>query len=320
VTGVVHAAGIGAQVVAAFDAGSVNLPKLLGQALRLGVLIAFAALGETFSQRAGIINIGIEGVFLSAACVGAVVSYLGWGLLAAFAGAALAGMAVMAIVALIVLRCRADQIVTGFGLNLVALGVTTVVVKATPGLNSVDGLSIFRPFGRRGFLADILSQKLTVFAIVPVAVLCSLLLNRTAWGLRVKAVGETPMAADSAGIGVNRIRLQAMLVCGLLVGVGGAAFSLGQAPGFTENMVAGRGFIALVAVIFGRWRPLPVLAGCLFFGVFEGVTLQATSWGVSIPSQLLNSVPYVACLVALAVLRKGATPPSAIAVPFERKR
>lgn len=309
-----------AVVTAAFDPGSINVPKLLGQALRLGVLVAFVALGETFSQRAGVINIGIEGVFLSTACIAAVASFLGWGIWAGFGASMLGGMLIMALVALVVLAFKADQIVTGFGLNLVALGVTTVVVKAKPDLNAVEGLSIQRPFGREGLLADVLSQKWTVFALLPVVIGCTLLLNRTAWGLRVKAVGEAPGAADAAGIVVNRVRLQAMAVCGALVGIGGAAFSLAQAPGFTENMVAGRGFIALVAVIFGRWRPVPVALGCLFFGLFEAVTLQAPGWGVTVPSQLLNLVPYLACLVALAVVRRGAAPPAAMARVFERRR
>ena len=305
---------------AAIDFGSMSASRLFGQAFRLGVLVAFVALGETFSQRAGVINIGVEGVFLSTCCVAAVVSFLGWGIFAGFVGGALAGMVVMALIALLVLRMQADQIVTGFGINLVALGVTTVVVKAKPALNSVEGLSILRPFGRTGFLADVFSQKWSVFLIVPVAVAATLLLNRTAWGLRVKAVGESPSAADAAGVRVNTVRLQAMLVCGALIGLGGAAFALGQAPGFTENMVSGRGFIALVAVIFGRWRPIPVVFGCLFFGVFEAVTLQAPGWGINVPSQLLNSVPYVACLLALSLFRRGSNAPSAIAQPFERNR
>lgn len=306
--------------LAQFDAGSIDIGRLIGQALRLGVLVAFVALGETFSQRAGVINIGIEGVFLSTCCAAAVAAFWGWGVWGGFAAAALSGVAVMAVIALIVLVFRADQIVTGFGVNLVALGLTTVVVKATPALNAVDGMRILRPFGREGFFADVFSQKWSVFALVPVAVLCGLLLNRTSWGLRVKAVGEAPAAADAAGLAVNRIRLQAMFVCGALVGLGGAAFALGQAPGFSENMVSGRGFIALVAVIFGRWKPVPVVLACLFFGLFEAVTLQAPGWGIDVPSQLLNAVPYVACLLALAVVRRGATPPSAIARPFERKR
>lgn len=309
-----------ANVIGTFDWSSINLFKLLGQAVRLGVLVAFVALGETFSQRAGVINIGVEGVFLSTCCVAAVVSFLGLGILLGFFGAALAGMAVMALIAFVVLRLQADQIVTGFGINLVALGITTVVVKAKPDLNSVPGLSILRPFGREGALADIFSQKWSVFLIIPVAMIASFVLNRTAWGLRLKAVGETPAAADAAGIRVNVVRLQAMLLCGALIGLGGAAFALGQAPGFTENMVSGRGFIALVAVIFGRWKPIPVLLGCLFFGLFEAVTLQAPGWGLEVPSQLLNAVPYVACLVALSMFRKGARPPSAMAQPFERKR
>ncbi len=136
----------------------------------------------------------------------------------------------------------------------------------------------------------------------------------------MKAVGEAPAAADAAGIVVNLVRLQAMAVCGALVGIGGAAFALAQAPGFTENMVSGRGFIALVAVIFGRWRPIPVVAGCMFIGLFEAVTLQAPGWGVTVPSQLLNLVPYVACLVALGAVRRAAAPPAAMAKVFERRR
>jgi general nucleoside transport system permease protein len=308
------------QYLAAFDSSAVNLPKLGGQALRLGVLIAFVALGETVSQRAGVINIGIEGVFLSSACAAAVAAYLGWGVFGGFAAAIACGMAVMALIALLVLVLKADQIVTGFGLNLVALGITTVIVKSVPDLNAVDGLTVKRPFGRGGWLPDLFSQKMSVFLIVPVVAVLWFVLMRTAWGLRVKSVGESPAAADAAGLSVNRVRLQALLLCGALTGIGGAALSLGQAPGFTENMVSGRGFIALVAVIFGRWKPIQVVLGCLFFGLFEALSLQASAWGVELPSQLVNAVPYVACLVALAVFLKGSTPPAAMAKAFERKR
>jgi general nucleoside transport system permease protein len=307
-------------LLAVFDSGAVNLSILLGQALRLGVLIAFVAIGEMISQRSGVLNIGIEGVFLCSACAAAVASFLGWGVWSGFIVAPIIAMLVMSLIALLVLVMRADQIVTGFGVNLMALGVTTVIVKSKPDLNFVDSLKKAKPFGNGGVLADMFNHKPSVYLVIPVAAICWFALMRTSWGLRVKAVGETPAAADAAGLVVNRIRWQAMLACGCVVGLGGASLALGQGSGFTENMVAGRGFIALVAVIFGRWRPWLVVAGCMFFGLFEAITLQAPAWGLEIKSQLLNMVPYVACLLALAIFRKGTTPPSALTRPFERRR
>ena len=309
-----------AHLLAVFDASSVNLSILVGQAIRLGVLISFVALGEMVSQRAGVLNIGVEGVFLATACAAAAASFLGWGVWTGFLIAPLVGMATMSLISFLVLVLRADQIVTGFGINLASIGFTTVIVKSKPDLNFVDSLKKVKPFGDSGVLADMFNHKPSVYLVIPAMVISWFVLMRTSWGLRVKAVGETPAAADAAGLVVNRIRWQAMLMCGVLVGLGGASLALGQGSGFTENMVAGRGFIALVAVIFGRWRPGLVVAGCLFFGLFEAVTLQAPAWGLNIQSQLLNMVPYLSCLLALALFRKGTTPPSAITRPFERKR
>lgn len=311
---------ITAHIVAAFESSSVNISILLGQAIRLGVLIAFVALGEMVSQRAGVLNIGVEGVFLATACAAAGASFLGWGVWTGFLVAPIIGMVTMSLIAFLVLILRADQIVTGFGINLASIGITTVIVKSKPDLNFVDSLKKVKPFGDGGALADMFNHKPSVYLIVPAALVCWFALFRTAWGLRVKAVGETPAAADSAGVVVNRVRWQAMVACGALVGLGGASLALGQGSGFTENMVAGRGFIALVAVIFGRWRPGLVVGGCLFFGLFEALTLQAPAWGLTIQSQLLNMVPYLSCLLALAIFRRGTTPPSALTRPFERKR
>jgi general nucleoside transport system permease protein len=310
-------------VLASIDWASISPVLIVASMLRLGTPIVFASLGETFSQRAGVINIGIEGVMLSSCCVAATASYVTGSVLAGFVGAVIGGIGVMAVTAVLVLRYRADQIVVGVGINLAALGVTTIAAKQKPELNNVDALRVWRipvlkdlPFiGRAVF-----QQKPSVYVLFVVVVAATALLNRTSWGLRVKASGETPAAADAAGVTVTRIRLQAMLLCGALVGLGGGAYALGTTQGFTENMVAGRGFIALVAVIFGRWRPLTVAAGCAVFAFFEAASLSAPGWGIEVPSQLLNSVPYLASLVALIVLRKGANPPSALSIPFERTR
>jgi general nucleoside transport system permease protein len=302
---------------------SISPILIVASMLRLGTPIVYTALGETFSQRAGVINIGIEGVMLSGCCVAAAASHLTGSVVAGFVGAIVGGIVVMAITALLVLRYQADQIVVGVGVNLAALGVTTIAAKQKPQLNNVEALRVWRiPVLRDLPLVGraLFQQKPSVYLLFLVVVAAAVLLNRTAWGLRIKASGETPAAADAAGVAVTRIRLQAMLLCGALAGLGGGAYALGTTQGFTENMVAGRGFIALVAVIFGRWRPVTVAAGCAVFAFFEAASLSAPGWGIEVPSQLLNSVPYLASLLALVVLRKGASPPSALSVPFKRKR
>jgi general nucleoside transport system permease protein len=309
---------------AGIDWSSVTIAGLLAPTIRYGTPIAYAALGETFSQRAGVINIGIEGVMLSGSCIGAVISLATGNVVLGFLAAIVGAMIVMTLIALLVLFLKADQIVVGVGLNLGALGITTIVAKRIGSdLTNVPALRPWKISGLKNlpWIGEVFFRsKATVYLLVPIVILCSLLLNHTSWGLRVKAVGETPAAADSAGVVVNRVRLHAMLACGALAGFGGAALSLGSASGFSENMVAGQGFIALVAVIFGRWRPGAVAAGALFFALFTAVGFNAAPWGLTIAPQIINSVPYVASLLALVFLRKNSNPPSALSRPFERQR
>lgn len=311
-------------IVSGINWESVTLVGLLAPTIRYGTPIAFASLGESFSQRAGVINIGIEGVMLSGACMGAVASLGTGNVLVGFVAAMVAAMVVMALIAVLVLVLRANQIVVGVGVNLAVLGITTIVAKRIGSdLTNVNALRPLRIPGLKDWpwIGEIVFRsKATVYLLFLVVIGCSLLLNRTSWGLRVKSVGEMPAAADAAGIVVNRVRLQAMLLCGALAGLGGAALSLGSASGFTENMVAGQGFIALVAVIFGRWRPLPVALGAMFFSLFIAVGFNAAPWGLTIAPQIINSVPYVASLAALVILRKNASPPASLSQPFVRKR
>ena len=306
------------------DWSLVSAVGLLAPTIRYGTPIAYAALGETFSQRAGVINIGIEGVMLSGSCIGAVVALATGNVALGFLAAIVGAMVVMTLIAGLVLLLKADQIVVGVGVNLASLGITTIVAKRIGSdLTNVEALRPWKIAGLKNlpFIGEILFRsKATVYLLIVVVILCTLILNRSAWGLRVKAVGETPAAADSAGIVVNRTRFQAMLVCGALAGLGGAALSLGSASGFSENMVAGQGFIALVAVIFGRWRPAAVAFGAMFFALFTAVGFNAAPWGLTIAPQIINSVPYVASLLALVLLRKNASPPASLSRPFERRR
>jgi general nucleoside transport system permease protein len=204
-----------AGIVASVDWASISPVLVVASMLRLGTPIVYAALGETFAQRSGVINIGIEGVLLTGCCIAAVMSYATHSILAGFIGAMAAGMALTSLISLLVLRYKADQIVVGVGVNLVALGVTTLVAQSKPQLNDVTALRVWRipllkdlPWVGRALF----QQKLSVYILFFVIAAATILLNRTAWGLRVKASGETPAAADAAGIVVNRIRFQAMLV------------------------------------------------------------------------------------------------------------
>lgn len=299
------------------------MSDLLAAAVRLMVPVGYVALGETFGELAGIINIGLEGIMLAAALAAAWAAATTGSVLIGFLAAIAAGMGVVAIMAVLCIGLRANQIVVGVGINLAALGATTLVFKSVREVSDAPGLSPVRI----PVLDDIpvlgpvvFRQLLTWYGLVACTLIAGFVLRRTAWGLRVRSVGEAPAAADAAGIGVARVRVQAMLVSGALAGIGGAALSIGELRGFTENMVAGRGFIALAAVIFGRWRPVPVVGAAFVFGLASALTVQLPAWDVTFPPSILRMLPYVVALVALAVLRGHASPPSALSVPYQRAR
>ncbi|MCC6438493.1 MAG: ABC transporter permease [Acidimicrobiales bacterium] len=296
---------------------------LFASAARLATPIGFVALGETFGEAAGIINIGLEGVMLASALAGAWAAASSGSVLTGFAVAMLTGMALLGVMALLCIGLRANQIVVGLGMNLVALGATTLVFKSVRTVALAPGLDPLQ----LGFLADIpflgpafFRQRLTFFVLLLLTAAAAFVLRRTAWGLRLRAVGETPAAADAAGVRVDAVRVQAMLVCGALAGLGGAALSIGELRGFTENMVAGKGFIALAAVIFGRWKPWAVLAACGVFGLADALQGQLPAWDINFPPSVLRMLPYLIALVALAVQRGRARPPAALSIPYERRR
>src|SRR5687767_13569610 len=237
---------------------------LLASMLRLATPLILAALGGLYSERAGVINIALEGLMLAGAFTAATVTfYVGnpWvGLLAAM----VAGVIVATIHAVACIRYKADQVVTGTAINILFLGVPALLsgalfdsTGATPQIPQQDLLQY--------------APMIIAFALVPVT---WYVLNRTPFGLRVRAVGENPEAADTAGISVARIRYTAVLLSGALAAMGGAYLSIGQSSLFTRNMTAGRGFIALAALIFGKWRPVQTLIACLFFGLAEAVAIQ----------------------------------------------
>ena len=285
----------------------------LGAALvALGVLtlikatpLIFAALGGVLSERSGVVNIGLEGMMIAGAFTAVCVSgATGSPLLGACAGV-IAGAALAALLAYVATKLAFDQIVAGTGVNIVALcgaAFGLVLVFGQPGASRE--VTAFGGPGETG---------LTVLALVLAAAL-SFFLNRTPWGLRVRACGENPRAAASAGIDPLRTRFWAVVAGGAIAALGGVYLSLAELDLYSDGMTAGRGYIALAAVIFGRWTPFGATGAALFFGFFSA--LQYTLQRAGIPSELMQALPYLAALVALAGLAGRVRAPASDGVPY----
>jgi ABC-type uncharacterized transport system permease subunit len=298
------------------------VPLLLVAAIALTAPLLFAALGELVSETAGVINIELEAMMLSGAFTGILGTYLTGSVWIGFVAAAVGGLLVGVLHGVTSFVFHANQVVSGVVLNILALGATSF------GLDAVFAESLNRSVGTLGRLtipglADIpfvgrafFSQPVTVYLAFLLIPGVWWLLNRTAAGLALKAAGERPEAADALGVRVKRVRWAALITCGVLAGVGGGQLTLAGLGFFTPNVTAGRGFIALAAVIFGRWRPVGTAAAVLLFATADALQIRAQTRGIDLPYQLLVSLPYLATLVALAGLRRM-RPPAALGLNYE---
>ncbi len=287
----------------------IPLLALIYSAVRLATPLLLAALGGLFSERAGVINIGLEGLMLAGAFTAAVVTYACHDPWVGMLAAVLAGVGVALIHAVACIRYRADQVVSGTAINLLFLGLPALLSGA---LFESTGETPQIPRGELLPLAPIV----LAFALVPAA---WWVLNRTPFGLRLRSVGENPEAADTAGVNVDRVRYAGVLLSGALAAMGGAYLSTGQSSLFTRNMTAGRGFIALAALIFGKWRPVQTMLACLLFGAAEALSIQME--GVSrVPVQLIQIIPYALTLVVLAGFIGRSQAPRALGLPYRKKR
>jgi ABC-type uncharacterized transport system permease subunit len=285
----------------------------LASTIRLATPLLLAALGGMFSERSGVINVALEGLMLAGAFTAAAIThYAGspWiGLLAAI----VAGMAVACVHAVACIRFKADQVVSGMAINILMLGVPALLSGAF--------------FLSSGATPQIPKEQLipytpVVLALALVAV-SWYVLYRTPFGLRLRAVGENPEAADAAGVSVPRMRYAAVLISGALAAIGGAYLSIGQSSLFTRNMTSGRGFIALAALIFGKWRPVQTMLACLLFGFTEAVAiqLQGVRFGdEEIPNQFIQIIPYVLTIVVLAGFIGRSRAPRALGIPYEKEK
>ncbi len=302
---------------------------LAAATLRIAVPYVLAALGGYYSERSGVINIALEGMLLNGAfaCVLAT-----WGaenagmsgVQAAWLGvvaAAAAGSATGALHAWVCVRFGADQIVSGLGINLLAAGSTkfllTVFFGSAANSSRVEGIPTWNvPWLSDWSVTQVLFCTPLVLLTLVAVVASVLVARRTAFGLRLHAAGEHPEAALSLGVRVARLRFYGVMISGALAGLGGAWLALEQHQ-FTAGMSSGRGFIALAALIFGKWTPHGAAAACLLFGFAEAAQIQLQGGDVGIPSQFLQTLPYVVTMVALAGVIGRARPPAALGKPLD---
>ncbi len=303
---------------------------LIAATLRAATPLTFAALGGIFSERSGVVNIGLEGMLL----IGAFFGFLGadklgswwWGIVAGV----IAGAALALVHAFISIHLRADQIVSGFAVNFLALGITgyffieVYTDQGTPGdISSIPSVSLtWLGIPEDSFVNKAFGDwNMLIWVAIAFVVISYFVLFRTPTGLRLRSVGEHPKAADTVGISVYGVRYAAVIVSGALAGMGGVYLSNGITHSFSENMSAGRGFIALAAVIFGRWAPFGAFAACLLFGFTEALALRLPgAYGEDAAwTTLFRALPYVVTLVVVAGVVGRSIPPAADGRPYVKQ-
>ena len=312
----------------------------LAATLRVATPLILCAMGGLFSERSGIIDVGLEGKMLAAAFAGGTVAALTGSAWLAVAAAILASTAMALLHGFACITWRGNQVVSGVAINIIAAGLTVVLGTALfarggqtpalepgarlmpitlPGAESLAGMPVLGPIYR----SLVSGQSVLVYLALLSVPLTWWIVSKTRFGLRLRAVGEMPLAVDSAGISVAWLRYRAVLLCGLLSGIAGAYLAIAQNAGFSRDMTAGQGFIALAAIIFGKWRPLPAFGACLMFGLLDAVAIRLQGVRLpgfgEVPVQLIQALPYLLTILLLAGFIGRAGAPRAIGVPYEKE-
>jgi general nucleoside transport system permease protein len=290
--------------------------SLIWSTIRLSTPLVLAAIGGMFSERSGVINIALEGMMLAGAFTAAAVTYATSNPIVGLLAGMIAGLIIATIHAVACIRFKADQVVTGTAINILMIGV--------PGF--LSGAFFLSSGATPQIAKEHLIPRLPIFIafafVVPIA---WYVLYKTPFGLRLRAVGENPEAADAAGVPVAQMRYWGVLLSGVLAGIGGVYLSIGQSSLFTRNMTSGRGFIALAALIFGKWRPVQTMLACLLFGFTEAISIQMQGVvklpsGEDIPVQFISMVPYLLTIIVLAGFIGSSRPPRALGVPYQKEK
>ena len=297
-----------------------TITLLIGVTLMYSTPLIFGALGGVISERSGVINIGIEGMMTIGAFVGAAVGYYSGNPWAGVLCAGIAGGALALLHGIASISFRADQTISGVAINLLGPALAVFFCRLT-----FDGATVSYPVpnklpkllgsGVRGMKAN-LNIDIMVLVALAFAAAMWFVLYRTKWGMRILAVGENPAAADTLGINVYRTRYICVILSGILAVIGGSAVTLGIVAQFSQTAIAGQGFIALAAVIFGKWKPQGVYKACLIFGFAQALTVVLGGGAISIPTEILAMLPYVLTVVSLIMFVGKSVAPKADGVAY----
>lgn len=292
--------------------------------LQFGALLLLPALGGVISERSGVVNIAMEGMMLTGAYAGVMTTLATHSVIIGVAGAMIAGGLMALVHAIVSINFKANQIVSGIAINIAALGLTNYLLFIQTGGQGVPSLKdalrlpnlAWGPLANIPFIGRVLFQQNIIFYVAVLILLgIQFLLFRTNIGLRIRAVGEHPQAADTAGVNVRLIRYLCVIGSGLLSGLAGAYLALGIAGIFNSNMTAGFGFIALAAMIFGKYTPWGTAGACIIFGLGQALSVRMQDSGIS--ASLLSTLPYILTIIALVGLVGRTTPPAADGIPYE---
>lgn len=302
-----------------------KIALFISDTLLFATPLLFTALGGMFTEKAGVTNIGLEGMMTIGAFAGAAVGYFTKSALLGFLAGGIAASLVALIHAIVSITFGADQVVSGIAINFIGPGVALFIcsllfdgAKQTIPVAEGEGkmLKIFDNLTGVDFIDKILGQYVTTYVAIALVILMSIYLYKTKFGLRLIAVGEHPKAAETLNVNVYLYRYFAVIVSGLLAGFGGATMSLATVSNFSQSLVSGHGFIALVAVIFGKWKPYGVLGACLFFGAAQELAILLPSLNINIPESILPMVPYISTLLVLIFFVGKSKGPSSAGVPY----
>lgn len=296
---------------------------LIAATLRVATPLIFATLGELFCERAGILNLGIEGTMFLGAFAGFTTASLTGSLWLGLLGAIISGMLAGLLMSLFAVKLGVNQHVSGLGITLLSTAISLFLFRVIFGENqnlpSVVPFKLINAFPNNPTLHTIFSQYLLTYIAVGIVPIVWFIIFKTNYGLRIRSVGDNPEATDAAGIDVYRLRTSALVIGSALMAVGGAFLSIAQLGKFTFGIIEGRGWVCIALIIFGNWHPIKVLLGALLFGGVQALQSRLQLTGLKLPYELFLALPYIVTIIALTLAGRNASYPAAMLKPYKRE-